>query len=525
MNLANLVRRAADRFPQGVATICGERRRDWFTVEGRIAQLAGALKNLGLAPGDRVALLALNSDRYLESLFASMWADGVVVPMNIRWSVAENLYSIEDSTPEVLLVDDIFLPHARAICEQTDQIKHVIYLGESETPADLLGTKTLLDYETLLAEAEPLPMGDRGGDDLAGIFYTGGTTGFPKGVMLSHANLLHSALYGLPEFDLDNEGVYLHAAPMFHLADGSQGVGVTLAGATHAFIPAFDPEATLRAIDTYRVTNILLVPTMLQMLFDHPRFADYDISSLELIVYGASPMPRALLERIMQTIPEVQLVQGYGQTELAPICTLLLPEDHQLDGPLAHRRSSVGRPAVGIEVKIVDDEIHRLPTGETGEIAVRGKNTMMGYWNKPEQTAATLVDGWVLTGDAGYFDEDGYLYLIDRVKDMIITGGENVFSVEVENTLISHPGVEMAAVIGIPSEEWGESVHGIVIADPDNTPTEEELIAHCKERIAGYKCPKGITFRNEEFPLSGAGKVLKTELREPFWAGNTKGIN
>ena len=289
--------------------------------------------------------------------------------------------------------------------------------------------------------------------------------------------------------------------------------------------PGFDPDAFLELIEKERITAVNMVPTMLQMLFDHPRFADYDISSLELIVYGASPMPKALLERIMQTIPEVQLMQGYGQTELAPICTVLLPEDHQLDGPLAHRRSSVGRPAVGIEVKIVDDEIRRLPTGETGEIAVRGKNTMMGYWNKPEQTAATLVDGWVLTGDVGYFDEDGYLYLIDRVKDMIITGGENVFSVEVENALTSHPGVQMAAVIGIPSEEWGESVHGIVIADPDNTPTEEELIAHCKGRIAGYKCPKEITFRNGEFPLSGAGKVLKTELRKPFWEGYEKGIS
>jgi acyl-CoA synthetase (AMP-forming)/AMP-acid ligase II len=401
----------------------------------------------------------------------------------------------------------------------------VIYLGEGETPADLLGSQNLLDYETLLAEAESLPMGERGGGDLAGIYYTGGTTGFPKGVMLSHANLLHSALYGLPDFGSDNEAVYLHAAPMFHLADGSLGVGVTLAGATHVFIPAFDPEATLRAIDTYRVTGILLVPTMLQMLFDHPRFADYDISSLALIVYGASPMPQALLERIMQTIPEMQLVQGYGQTELAPICTLLMPEDHQLDGPLVHRRGSVGRPVVGVEVKIVDEELNSVATGETGQIAVRGNNTMMGYWNKPEQTAATLVDGWVLTGDAGYFDEDGYLYLMDRVKDMIITGGENVFSVEVENALTSHPGVQMAAVIGIPSEEWGEAVHGIVIADPDNTPTEKELIAHCKERIAGYKCPKGITFRSEEFPLSGAGKVLKTELRKPFWEGHAKGVN
>jgi acyl-CoA synthetase (AMP-forming)/AMP-acid ligase II len=463
--------------------------------------------------------LSLNSDRYLECMFAVLWANGVLVPMNIRWSVAENVYSIEDSTPQILLVDDAFLPNARAICEQSKQIKHVIYIGESDTPPDLL------DYEDLLREAGQLPMGQRGGDDLAGIFYTGGTTGFPKGVMLSHANLLHSALYGMSDLSMDQNTVYLHAAPMFHLADGSNSWGVTLFGGTHTFIPRFDAEETLRVIDANGVTFLLLVPTMLQMLFDHPRFTDYDISSLELIIYGASPMPQALLERIMQAVPNVQLVQGYGQTELAPVCTLLLPRDHQLDGPLVHRRRSVGRPAVGIDVKIVDEELDVVPPGETGQIAVRGKNTMIGYWNKPEQTASTLVGGWVLTGDAGYFDDDGYLYLVDRVKDMIITGGENVFSVEVENALTDHPGIQSAAVIGIPSKEWGESVHGIVIADPVNPPTEQQLIDHCRDRIAGYKCPKSITFREDDFPLSGAGKVLKTELRKPFWQGHSKNVN
>jgi len=519
MNLASLVPRAAQRFPDKTASIFGERRHTWAELTDRISRLAAAFKNLGVERNDRVALLALNSDRYLEVLFAVMWADGVIVPMNIRWSVAENLYSIKDSSPEILLVDDVFLPHAQEILAKTDQVKQVVFIGEADTP------KAVLDYESLIHASEPIAMGGAAGEELAGIFYTGGTTGFPKGVMLTHANLLHSALYGSVDMGAESDDIYLHAAPMFHLADGSMSWGNTLHCATHVYISAFDPEATLQAITAHKVSSVVLVPTMLQTLFDHPRFDEFDISSLRRILYGASPMPQALLERIVNTLPDIQLLQGYGQTELAPIATILRPEDHHLDGPLVHLRRSVGRPVVGVEIKIVDDDLNTIAQGETGQIAVRGKNAMKGYWNKPEQTKATIVDGWVLTGDAGYFNEDGYLYLVDRVKDMIITGGENVFSVEVENALVSHPKVQMAAVIGIPSEEWGESVHGIVIADPENIPEEEELITHCKELIAGYKCPKSISFRTEAFPLSGAGKVLKTELRQPYWEGKDKGIN
>ncbi len=510
MQLSRLIEKAAHELPNKIATVCSGRQHSWSAFQQRVAKLAGAFQSLGLKPGDRVALLALNSDRYLETTFAAFWADAVIVPMNIRWSKQENLYSIDDSGPKVLLVDDLFLDQAHYLLKESSHVDMVIHMGESETP------EGFLNYEQLLEKGPSVAMGQRGGGDLAGIFYTGGTTGYPKGVMLSHANLLHSGLYISSNVNYSSDEVYLHAAPMYHLADGSQTVSNTLCGATHCFIPSFDPLSTMQAIASMNVTSTVLVPTMLQMIVDHPQFQEFDLSSLKRVTYGGSPMPTKLLEKIIVKLPGLELIQGYGQTEMAPVISLLMPEDHCLDGPKAKRLTSVGRAVMGVDIKIVDENLSDKPVGEIGQIVARGGNAMLGYWNNPEQSAATLHDGWVLTGDAGYLDSDSYLYLVDRVKDMIISGGENVYSVEVENALSSHPDVEMAAVIGIASEEWGEEVHGIVIADPSKTPTEEQLIQHCKQLIAGYKCPKKISFRRDPMPLSGAGKILKTELRKLY---------
>ncbi|NNE53047.1 MAG: AMP-binding protein, partial [Sulfitobacter sp.] len=319
--------------------------------------------------------------------------------------------------------------------------------------------------------------------------------------------------------------VYLHAAPMFHIADIIYFTAVTMMAGTHVVIPMFTPEATLAAIEKHRPSVVLLVPVMLQMVLGSEKLAKTDISSLEMITYGASPITEGTLRIAFERFPGVTFVQAYGQTELAPVATFLPAKYHVFEGPLAGKLRSAGRPTRIVEIRIVDKDMNEQPRGDTGEIAVKGPNAMLGYWNKPDVTAETIRDGWLLTGDAGYMDEDGFVFLMDRVKDMIVSGGENVYSAEVENALSQHPAVATSAVIGIPSEEWGESVHAIVIVKPGAAATEQELRDHCRTLIAGYKCPRSVSFREEPFPLSGANKVLKTELRKPYWEGQARNIS
>jgi len=258
------------------------------------------------------------------------------------------------------------------------------------------------------------------------------------------------------------------------------------------------------------------------MVLDNPAIDEFDVSGLERIVYGASPISVAVLERLIEKLPGCGLVQAWGQTELAPLATILRPEHHIVGGP---KLRSAGRATYGVRIKIVDVNDNEVPQGDVGELVVKGPNTMLGYWNKPEQTSAALKDGWVYTGDAGRMDEEGFVYIADRVKDMIVTGGENVFSAEVENAVSSHDDVADVAVIGIPSDKWGESVHAIVIAREGAGVSEADIIEHTKKLIAGYKCPKSVEFRTDQFPLSGANKVLKTELRKPFWKKQDRQVN
>jgi acyl-CoA synthetase (AMP-forming)/AMP-acid ligase II len=366
----------------------------------------------------------------------------------------------------------------------------------------------------------PLPELDC--DTMAGIFYTGGTTGFPKGVMQSHRAIWASAMSALPSFGMNRKTIYLHAAPMFHMADFAGSMGATICCSSNVILQAFDPEKVLNIVGEEQVTHTLIVPAMIKMMLNHPAFASADVSTLECVIYGASPMPAATLETFMQHWPTVGLVQAYGQTELAPLATLLSREDHR---PGSEKLKSAGQPTPVSELRIVDEGGVDCEQGVSGEVVVRGPHSMIGYWNKPEETAKALQGGWVFTGDAGYLDADGYLFIVDRVKDMVVTGGENVFTTEVENAVISHAAVQDVAVIGIPDEEWGEAVHAIVILQPDQSVSAQELLDHCRERIAGYKLPKGVTFREEPLPLSGAGKVLKIELRKPYWEGRERQVS
>jgi acyl-CoA synthetase (AMP-forming)/AMP-acid ligase II len=349
----------------------------------------------------------------------------------------------------------------------------------------------------------------RGGDELFGVFYTGGTTGRPKGVMLSHANLLASAWGSLATGGFVTPGGrLLHAASMFHLADLSTWVAALLTAGTHVMVPGFTPEGVLAAVDRHRVTDVLLVPTMIQLLTDFPDAGRFDVSSLARLIYGGSPIPGAVLARARKMFPAAGFVQAYGMTELSPVATLLLPEDH--DRP--ELVGSAGRAAPHAQVRIVDGD-DEVPRGEAGEIVVRGDHVMRGYRQRPDDTAATVRDGWMHTGDVGHMDERGYVYVVDRLKDMIITGGENVFSVEVEDALARHPAVAAVAVIGLPDHRWGEQVHALVVTVSDTEVTEAELRDFGRQSLAEYKIPRGVEFVTA-LPVSAAGKVLKRELRD-----------
>jgi long-chain acyl-CoA synthetase len=518
MNVGQGLRRAAQVKANGTATIFQGRRRTWREVQDRVSRMAGGLVGAGLSKAGRAAILSLNSDLYFEFLLGVPLAGGAVVPINIRLAPPEIQYILEDSGAEFLFIDDRFAPVLDKLRGKMGNVREIIYLGNGQLPNGMRA------YEDLLWAA-PITGGSCGGEDLAGIFYTGGTTGKAKGAMLSHRNLVTNAANIISAFGYDADSIYLHAAPMFHLADGASTLAITMLGGVHAFIPTFDPAEFLAAIQREKVTHSLLVPTMINMLVNSPGLADCDFSTLKQITYGASPMPDALLRRAVETLPGVRFLHAYGMTEAAPLVTALDPRYSTLEGSYAGKTKSCGQAALMVEVRIADPNDNEVPPGIVGEVQVRGPNIMLGYWNNPQLTAEALRCGWYHSGDGGYMDEDGFVYIVDRLKDMIITGGENVYCTEVESAISLLDGVGEVAVIGIPDEKWGEAVHAIVVPRSGASVTPEQVISHCRSLIAGYKCPRSVAIRSEPMPLSGAGKILKVALREPYWAGRAKRVN
>ncbi|MDP6705938.1 MAG: long-chain-fatty-acid--CoA ligase [Alphaproteobacteria bacterium] len=520
MHLTASIKRAMVIAANKVATIDGERVHTWAECGERVARLAGALQDeLRLADGGRAAILSLNNDRYFEFSHAMPWAGGVFVPVNTRLAPPEIRYWLEDSGSELLFVDDTFAAVASDLKAELPELRELIYIGDGETPAGMA------NYEELVAAAGPAEDAVKGYDDLAALYYTGGTTGTSKGVMLSHRNLVSNALHIVPIFDFHEGMRWLHAAPMFHIADGLSIFGATMVGGHHIFISGFEPGVVLRAIEEHRITNCLLVPTMVNMLVHHPEIEAHDLSSLRRLVYGASPMPEAVIRRAVEVMPHVEFTHAYGQTECAPLVTSNGPDAHRGEGLERGLFKSCGRPVMDVEVKIVDEAGAEVGRGAVGELCARGPNVMLGYWNKPEQTAEALREGWMHSGDGAYMDEDGYVYIVDRVKDMIITGGENVYSAEVESTVHLHPAVAECAVIGVPDDTWGERVHAVVRLKAEAEASADEIVAHCHQHIAGFKCPRSVEIRSEPLPLSGAGKILKTELRKPHWEGEEKQVH
>ncbi len=517
LRLTASLHRAVQIRPAHPAVIFGDRRWTWTQFTDRVARLAAVLRQLGLKPGDRVAMLAHSSDRYLEFYYGTMWAGGVIVPVSTRYALPETAFLLNDSGAEILLVDDEFASQVPALKPLAPGLRHVLFTGEGALPDGLL------EYEALLRAASPCEDARRGGDDLAVLFYTGGTTGRSKGVMLSHANMHINSYNSIIHCRL-RDVVGLHAGPLYHAAAGSRVFTNSILAGTHVVIPRFSVTALLEALHNHRITMVSMVPTMLTMVLNEPTLDRYDLSALELIGYGGAPMPPATLEALMRRLPHVRFSQAYGMTELSPACTYLDPQDHTLDPKVAHRLASGGRAALGLDVRIVDPEDREVPRGQIGEIAVAGATVMLGYWQQPELTAQAIRNGYMHTGDLGYMDADGYVYVMDRLKDMIVSGGENVYTVEVENAILKHPAVRECAVFGIPHELWGEAVHAAVSLKDGASASAEDLIEHCRQHIGGFKIPRSVEFRSS-FPLSAANKILKSELRKPFWDGRARSVN
>ncbi|MGO9702690.1 MAG: acyl-CoA synthetase [Xanthobacteraceae bacterium] len=509
LQLTHSLHRQLQQQPSTTASVFRGRRRTWKQLADRASRLAAALQGLGLQRRDRVGMLALNSDIYLEYMLGTWWAGGALNPVNIRWSPAEIAFSLDDCETRVLLIDKHFATLGAELSSRSSFLRVLIYVGDDATPP------SMLNYEELLAGTAPVADAECGGEDLAGIFYTGGTTGFPKGVLLSHNALLSNAVGGLLDLNYSDDDIILVVAPLFHQAGMCIVNRAFVRGRPSVLVEAFDPVQVLQAIATERATFTLLVPTMLQRLVDCPAFGQYDLRSLRRILYGASPISEGLLVRALQALPGVELAQGYGMTETGGPYTVLPAWCHRLGGDMQRLRSA-GRASWGMEMRIVDLEGTPVPAGQVGEIVARGAGIMQGYWNRERETVDAFRDGWLRSGDMAYMDEEGFVYIIDRLKDMIVTGGENVFSAEVENALGCHAAVASCAVIGIPDDRWGEAVHAVVVLRSGTQATADELRTHCKGLIAGYKCPVSVEFR-ESLPLSGTGKLLKHVLREPYW--------
>jgi acyl-CoA synthetase (AMP-forming)/AMP-acid ligase II len=525
MGLTQGIHRAVQLYAARPALVADGVCLDWATFADRVARLAGVFVARGVRNGDRVAMLAQNGPRFVEYYFATLWAGAVMVPVNTRWALPEKVHCLNDSGARLLLTEHPFAGEATVLRQACPTLETLILASNDKVSAGNDASGDALDYEASVQGHSPIPDARRGGEDLAALFYTGGTTGRAKGVMLSHDNFMANSMNALVNLGITADSVHLHVSPLFHVAGGSRVFTTTVAGGTHAVIPRFEPDRFLDAIERFRVTVTVVVPTMLNALLQHPRLGEYDLSSLELLTYGASPMPESLLRRAMARFPGVAFLQSYGMTELSPVATSLAPRYHCFEGPDAGRVRSAGQAVFNADVAVMDAEDRLLPPGEVGEICVRGPMVMRGYWRQPELTAQTLRGGWMHTGDAGYLDTEGFLFLVDRVKDMIISGGENVYSAAVENIIYRFSGVHECAVIGVPDAQWGEAVHAIVVAEPGAQIDVERLLAHCREQLAGYECPKTVDVRTEPLPKSGAGKILKAELRAPFWREHNRGIH
>ena len=479
-------------------------------LEERSRRIVAMLRARGVEKGDRIAWLGKNARHYFDLFYSGARLGAVMVPIGWRLAAPEVAYILADTGAKLLFIDEGFDDLAARAC------------------AEMEASPTILDTPTAKAEIDGAPAAQfdpAGADDAVLQLYTSGTTGNPKGAVLTNANLfslrLPAEAAAQPWSSWDEDEAILICMPCAHI--GGTGLGImAIAAGIRAIVQAeFTPDGVLDAFEQ-GITRLFIVPAALQMVVQHPRAKDTDMSAVKYVMYGAAPIPLDLLREAVQTIPGAGFLQCYGMTETTGTIAMLPPEDHALDGN--QRMRSAGKAVPGAELKVVGEDGTELPRGEVGELVCKSPSNMQGYWNLPDATKGALKDGWMHTGDAAYMDEDGYVYIQDRIKDMIISGGENVYPAQVESAIYGHPSVGEVAVIGVPDDTWGEAVKACVVAKPGSAVDAEDIISFTRERLAGFKVPKTVDVI-PEMPRNASGKILRRELRAPYWEGRDRQVN
>src|SRR5947208_623889 len=487
--------RAARYYSDRTALASARERSTFRELHDRVARIAGALTRQGLKSGDRLAILLPNQPDYIELVYACAWLGVTTVLLNTRLAVKEIEGILTDAQPRGL-------------------IRH----SSLPVPTAQVSWQLVLDQEPLEVRSDSVPDPIYDPDAILALIYTSGTAGQPKGVEIRHANILENVYHTNFWFPLEEGAVHLHAAPIFHIADFPFMFAAPAFGTSQVTIPKFSPQSFCETVARERITHTVLVPTMINMLTQSPELQKYDLSTLRHLGYGGSPMAPELVHHTRQVLPKVKLVQVYGLSE-AGFLTGLKDDEHTED-----KLTSCGRPCMGIDVRVVDATGNEVETGQTGELVARGANIMRGYWNNPGETNGAFRNGFFRTGDVGYQDTNGFFYILDRLRDMIVTGGENVYSGEDEAVRYSPQAVREVAVFGIPDPKWGEIVKACVVLKPGKNLTADELIAYCRRSLAKFKVPRSIEFSETELPKSGSGKSLKRVLRDAAWARQERAV-
>jgi len=511
--MADPIRHHARVRGEKTALIFEDRATSYAELDERSSRVANGLIAEGVGHAGRVSVLAKNIDVFFEIYYGSTKAGAVLVPVNSRLAAPEVAYVLNDAGAEVLFVSSEFYDLIKNIAGNIPTVKRIIALNDDHPDWSA--------YSAWRDQQSPDdPARERDTTDTSIQVYSSGTTGHPKGVELSHANFLFMLPKVLQDWGTwDENDVSMVAMPLFHVAGCQWGFVAFYVGGTNVLMADVDPPAILKAIEAHRITQTIFVPAVILFLLQTPGCAETDFSSVKQVVYGASPIPLPVLKQAVETFG-CGFAQVYGLTETTGAVTYLPPEDH--DG--GERMKSCGKPMRTAHIRVVDENGDDCAPGQVGEIVVGGGQVMKGYWNLPEATAQAIRGDWFHSGDAGYFDEDGYLYIYDRVKDMIVSGGENVYPAEVESALAAHPAIADVAVIGVPDDRWGEAVKAVVVAKPGETVSADDVIGFAHQQIAGYKCPKSVDFI-DALPRNPSGKILKRELRKPYWEGQERQVH
>ena len=517
---------AARIFGGKIGVVCGDHRFTYREFNERCDRLSNALLALGLQAGDVVAYLSFNCHRLLEAYYGVPQIGGILLPLNIRLSCEELAYILNDAAPRMLCFDPEFLPLVEALRTQAPSIEHYVTLRGAKPE-----WANPLTYDELVAGAEAREFDYRRLDEnsVAELFYTSGTTAHPKGVMLTHRNLYLHALYTALGCRGADDQVHIYTVPLFHVNSWGAPHILALTGGRHVMIQKFDPLTVLQLIERERVTRLYVVQTMMIALLNHPDFAKYDLSSVRQVMMGGAPTNTAMIQEVERKLPGCVAMGGYGLTETSPVITIAHIKNHLADDPpdvQLRRKATAGYAFAGSEIRVVDPNGNDVSTDgkAVGEVIVRGDVVMEGYWKQSDETARVIRDDWFHTGDLGTIDEEGYVLIVDRVKDMVLSGGENIGTAEIERVLYQHPVVLECAVIAVPDDTWGEVAKALVVLRQGQSATDGEIVDHCRRHLAGFKVPRSVEFL-DELPKGGTGKILKRVLREKYWEGRERQVH